>query len=140
MDDGASADGAGDSVKTGGGVPSGSAAVPSSSALPGATYGHDDRPASSISIVATAAEARRGEPLRVSGIVRADGEPCPQLPVELWLRAAGPQKSFLLGTMATGDDGAFSGDIVVPIEATLGDYDIIARTPGSVRCGAGSSE
>ncbi|MGA7124368.1 MAG: transglutaminase domain-containing protein [Polyangiaceae bacterium] len=140
VDEGVPADGVGDPLRAGGGVPSGSASVPSSSAIPGATYGHDNRPVSSISIVAPAAEARRGEPLRISGMVRADEEPCPQLPVELWLRAAGRQKSFLLGTLATGDDGAFSGAIVVPVEATLGDYDIIARTPGTMRCGAGSSE
>jgi hypothetical protein len=121
------------------GPPNGSSPTASSSELPRAPSGRDDRPASSLSIVA-AAEALRGQPLRVSGTVRADGEPCPHVAVELWLRAAGPQRSFLLGTLATGDDGAFAGGIVVPVEASLGDYDVIARTPGDARCGAGTSE
>ncbi len=123
-----------------GGAPVGSGPLPSSSALPRAAYGHDGRSASSISIVSMAAEAHRGEPLKIRGTIRTEGKPCPHVPVELWLRAAGAQKSFRVGTLATGDDGAFSGDIVVPVEATLGDYDIIARTQGSARCGPGGSE
>ena len=49
-------------------------------------------------------------------------------------------KIISLGTLATGDDGAFAGAIVVPVDASLGDYDIIARTPGDARCGAGTSD
>ncbi|HXN33216.1 MAG TPA: transglutaminase-like domain-containing protein [Polyangiaceae bacterium] len=102
--------------------------------------GPDGRPSSSLSIRAAATQAHRGHPLRVNGTVRADGEPCPHLAVELWLRAVGTRRTFLLGTLATGDDGAYAGGIVVPGEAPLGDYDVIARTPGDARCGAGSSE
>jgi hypothetical protein len=44
-----------------------------------------------------------------------------------------------LGTLATGDDGAFAGGIVVPGSTPLGDYDVVARTPGDGRCGSGGS-
>ncbi len=44
-----------------------------------------------------------------------------------------------LGTLATGDDGAFAGGIVVPGSTPLGDYDVVARTPGDARCGSGGS-
>jgi hypothetical protein len=134
-------DGSRDRQRSTGAGPSASPApIPSATASARATSILDDRPASSISIVSAAAEAHRGQPLRVSGTVRAEGDPCAHLPVELWLRSAGPQKSFLLGTLATGDDGAFAGAIVVPVDASLGDYDIIARTPGDARCGAGTSD
>ena len=46
----------------------------------------------------------------------------------------------ILGTLATGDDGRFSGGIVVPASTPLGDYDVLVRTAGDARCGAGSSD
>lgn len=100
----------------------------------------DDRPPSSVSIAAAGSGAHRGQPLQLSGSVRADGELCPHLAVELWLRAVETNKSFLLGTLATGDKGTFAGGIVVPADSPLGDYDVIARTQGDQRCGPGSSE
>jgi hypothetical protein len=42
--------------------------------------------------------------------------------------------------VATGDDGAFAGSIVVPGTTPLGDYDVIARTLGDERCGSGASD
>ena len=126
LDDGAPADG--------------SNATKSPSGPASGTSNLDGRPGSSLSILAMTADARRGSPLRVNGTVRAEGEPCPHLAVQLWLRAVGTQKSFLLGTLATGDDGAYAGGIIVPAEAPLGDYDVIARTSGDARCGAGSSD
>jgi transglutaminase-like putative cysteine protease len=107
---------------------------------PGLSSAHDDRPPSSLAIVVAGAEAHCGQPLQVRGEVRAEGEACSHVAVELWLRAAGTEKSFLLGTLASSEDGAFAGSIVVPTDALVGDYDVIARTPGDARCGAGSSE
>jgi transglutaminase-like putative cysteine protease len=100
----------------------------------------DDRPLSSLAITVVAPEVHRGLPLDVHGEVRADGEVCPHVAVELWLRAADGRKTFLLGTLATGESGTFAGGIVVPAAAPLGDYDVIARTAGDARCGVGSTE
>jgi transglutaminase-like putative cysteine protease len=100
----------------------------------------DDRPPSAIAIDHADADARRGGPLHVRGRVRADGRSCPHVPVEVWLRAVGSQNAFLAGTVASDDDGSFAGGIVVPSDAALGDYDVIARTPGDVRCGAGRTD
>ncbi|HZU81490.1 MAG TPA: hypothetical protein VE987_01165, partial [Polyangiaceae bacterium] len=102
--------------------------------------GRDDRPVSTVSIAVVDSEAHRGRPLRVRGEVRADSEPCAHVAVEVWLRAAERERSFLLGSLATADDGAFSGAIVLPPDVALGDYDVVARTRGDVRCGAGTSE
>jgi hypothetical protein len=112
----------------------------SSSGQPVASVARDDRSASSLSLSVAGAEAHCGKPLEVHGEVRADGETCPHVGVELWLRAEGSQKTFLLGTLPTGDDGVFAGGVVAPTEAPLGDYEVVARTRGDSRCGEGSSE
>jgi hypothetical protein len=100
----------------------------------------DDRPASTVSIAVAGGDAHSGQPLLVKGDVRAAGDGCPHLAVDLWLRAAGSRKTVRLGTLATGDDGAFAGGVVVPVETPLGDYDLIARTAGDARCGTGGGE
>jgi hypothetical protein len=100
----------------------------------------DDRPAAVVSSLAvTDARAHRGLPLHVSGVVRADGEPCAHVAVELFLRDAKTAHMVLLGTVATGDDGAFADGIVVPAGTPLGDYDVVARSHGDARCGDGAS-
>jgi hypothetical protein len=45
---------------------------------------------------------------------------------------------LLVGTVATDDQGAFSGRVTIPASVTLGDYDLVARTTGDSRCGASS--
>lgn len=69
------------------------------------------------------------------GSVRAEGDPCPHVAVELWLRDPKTQATTLLGTLATGNDGDFAGNVVVPGVTPLGDYDVLARTAGDARCG-----
>jgi hypothetical protein len=82
--------------------------------------------------------------------VRADGEPCAHVAVEVWLRqredaprgqglGVGAPRQVLLGTLATRDDGSFAGGIVVPGTTPLGDYDVVARTRGDGHCGSGAS-
>jgi hypothetical protein len=100
---------------------------------------HDDRPASTVDLTVGEADAHRGLPLHVQGAVSSDGETCAHVEVELWLRDAKTQRMILLGTVATGDDGAYTGGIVVPGTTPLGDYDLVARTPGDARCGVGGN-
>jgi transglutaminase-like putative cysteine protease len=108
---------------------------------PGPASDGDSRPVPVISLRVAEAEARRGLPLHVRGEVRADGEPCAHVAVDLWLRdgSARPARAILLGTMATGDDGAFGDGIVVPARTPLGDYDIVARSHGDAQCADGES-
>ncbi len=127
--------GAGGSEPPAGGPLSSAPAV-----APSAAADLDLRPKSLLSLVVEGADAHRGRPLRISGTVRAQGESCPHVAVNLWLRAASTRTTLFLGTLATRDDGSFMGGIVVPSEAPLGDYDLIARTAGDARCGAGASE
>jgi hypothetical protein len=115
---------------------SGAAAASSASAR---SSDHDDRPAPAVTLRVADANAHRGLPLHVSGEVRADGEPCAHVAVDLWLRDAKTARTLALGTVATGDDGAFADGIVVPAGTPLGDYDIVARSHGSAQCADGSS-
>jgi hypothetical protein len=136
--------------------PGGEGGAPPAPSSAGAARGEsgtdrDERPGSSIALALGDSDAHRGLPLHLRGEVRADGEPCPHVAVEVWLRDATPRtaaggagnaaapRQVLLGALATGDDGTFGGGIVVPGTTPLGDYDVVARTPGDARCGAGAS-
>jgi transglutaminase-like putative cysteine protease len=105
----------------------------------------DPRPASTIALTVDEAVVHRGVPLHLRGEVRADGEPCAHVPVQVSLLvagaagAAGASKGIApstLATLATGDDGKFEGT-VVPSGIALGDYEVVAETPGDARCGRG---
>jgi transglutaminase-like putative cysteine protease len=114
------------------GVPPPSEAPATSSATE-----NDERPASSVSLAVTDSEAHRGHPLHVRGEVRADGEPCAHVAVEVSLRDVKTHAMLLLGTLATDEKGGFVGGIVIPLSAPLGDYDVVARTVGDAACGPG---
>jgi transglutaminase-like putative cysteine protease len=119
-------------------------AAPSASGAPASqspSPDRDGRQPSTVSIAVASADVKRGGPLEVHGSVRAAGEACPHLAVELWLRDAGGTPSansgVLVGTVATDDQGDFAGRVVVPSSVSLGDHDLVARTAGDSRCGAG---
>ncbi len=118
-------------------------ASPSAGGASNAPGDGDDRPAPTVSLAVDEIDPHRGLPLRVHGMVRADGEPCARVAVEILLQdanaSARSRRTVTLGTLATGDDGAFAGGIVVPGSTPLGDYDVVARTPGDGRCGSGGS-
>jgi hypothetical protein len=125
--------------------PTGSAASGSGLLSPESSA-RDDRPPSVVTLVVDGANVHRGVPLHVRGEVRADGDPCAHVAVEVWLREADradaskrPLRQLLLGMVATGDDGRFADGIVVPGGTALGDYDVVARTAGDPRCGRGAS-
>jgi hypothetical protein len=100
----------------------------------------DDRPRSVIAMTVVSTDARRGVPLVVRGNVRADGDACGRLSVEIVIRAAnaGAQgREALLGAVATDANGNYSGALVVPRGVPLGNYEVVARTQGDTRCGPG---
>jgi transglutaminase-like putative cysteine protease len=135
-------------ASVGGGAASAPSAAPSqrpgpSSPGPGSpgapASDHDDRAPAVVTLAVDDGDAHRGMPLHVRGGVRAESDSCAHVAVEVWLRDVRTQRMVLLGTLATGDDGGFSGAIVVPGSTPLGEYEVVARTPGDARCGAGSS-
>lgn len=99
----------------------------------------ENRPQSRVSLVLLDEGARRGQALRTRGEIRASGEPCSGVGVEILLRNRETRRLTFLGTLATGDDGTFAGSVVLPAPTPVGDYDFIARTAGSERCGPGQN-
>jgi hypothetical protein len=96
-------------------------------------------PPSSVSLVVLDDGVRRGGALRARGEIRANGEPCPHVGVNVLLRNRETRRLTFLGTLATGDEGSFVGSVVVPASTPVGDYDFIAKTAGSGRCGPGQN-
>jgi hypothetical protein len=98
----------------------------------------DDRPASIVTMALAGADAHRGAPLKVRGVVSSDGEPCGHVSVEIVLHSR-QQGNVAIGQLATDERGAYDGAIVLPSAVPLGDYDVQARTLGDKRCGTGFS-
>ncbi len=96
-----------------------------------------NRPTSSVSLTVVDDGVRRGGPLHAHGEIRANGQPCSGVGVEVTLRNRQTQQVTFLGTLATNDDGSFVGSVVVPGSTPVGDYDFIAKTAGNGRCGPG---
>jgi hypothetical protein len=100
----------------------------------------DARPTAELSLTVSEQRVSRNESLHVKGVVRAGGEACVAVRVDIVL-AHGQQgaRELALGTLATDEKGAFDGSVVVPTSLALGEYDVFAHTPGDSRCGAGKS-
>lgn len=94
----------------------------------------DDRPRASISVRLSSSKSQRGASLQLNGSVEAAGEPCPFSRVDVSLRDASGIEAWL-GAFPTDDAGNFEGRVTVPFEIEVGDYQVIARTPGTGRCG-----
>jgi len=97
----------------------------------------DAPPASTVALtLVDSANIHRGAPLRLRGQVRAAGEACAAIAVDVALRDVASRRRLYIGTLATDDDGVFAGSLVVPLSFALGDYDVVASTTGDTRCGA----
>jgi hypothetical protein len=102
----------------------------------------DDRRAkSSITLQIHGAEARRGARVKISGRIEADGAPCTETRVDLFLepRQQGAER-IQLGALVTGSDGRYEGRVVLPFTVPPGDYEVRATTPGNLACGQGQSQ
>jgi transglutaminase-like putative cysteine protease len=101
------------------------------SATPNASSG---RAASTVELTVARNEARRGARLAVSGAVVADGDACPTARVDVALQQRSG-KSFALGSVPTDASGHFSAELTVPLGLEVGDYTLLATTPGAGLCG-----
>ncbi len=139
-----------DQARTSGGQPgaassssAASSASPASPAAPtpdnAAPPADDTRPASELTLKLGESQVLRGEPLRLSGRVVADGSPCSHTRVDVKLETSSGQ-TIPIGSLATDDSGNYSGAVVVPLaRVDVGDYDVVVATPGDARCGPGSA-
>jgi transglutaminase-like putative cysteine protease len=94
----------------------------------------EGRSAATVTLEVVETDARRSEPLHVHGQVRTGADPCPRALVLFELRDARAGARVSLGALATDDAGAFSGVLVVPRGTAVGDYEVIAHTPGGPGC------
>jgi hypothetical protein len=137
---GGSGSGAGASSST---APSGSALSGSATVTPFEPDPGDPRPASEVSLGLREPSAVRGARLPVFGAIEADGDVCSLARVDLHLRpkaSSGRTESVALGALVTGDDGRYDGQVAVPYGIPVGDYEVVASTPGNYRCGRGASQ
>jgi hypothetical protein len=97
----------------------------------------DERARSRLMVRGADAEVHRGAPVHVAGSVEAEGAGCAQVRVDVMLRSA--STSTNIGSLITDGDGAFDGNLFLPLSFPVGDYDVIVSTPGDARCGSGGS-
>jgi hypothetical protein len=95
----------------------------------------DDRPPATVEIKLSQTSSQRGASVLVTGSVEAAGEPCLFSRVDLSLRDAAGVETWL-GALPSDGSGKLEGRITVPFDIDVGDYKLIARTPGTGRCGA----
>lgn len=123
------------------GAPSARPPSPAASAGPAPPADHergpveDERPPASVSLQVSAGSTSRGASLSISGSVEAAGEPCAHARVDVSLRDGAGAETWL-GAFPTDERGRVDGRITVPFDIEVGDYKVIARTPGTGRCGS----
>jgi len=86
--------------------------------------------------------AFRGDQIHVEGRVGVGGKGLPDHTVDVFLSPAGHggSSSVLLGRVATGADGLFKFDFVVPPTLSLAAYDIWLSSPEDAYYNAALSE
>jgi hypothetical protein len=112
-------------------VPSASATSPD----PRAAALADERPHADVTLQLGASSTQRGSSIQISGTVEAGGEACAFSRVDVSLRDSAGVETWL-GAFPTDGDGRVEGRVTVPFDVEVGDYKVIARTPGTGRCGA----
>ena len=120
-------------------VPSGAVSqphtvVPSASASAVPPTPRDDGHASSdVSISSDEHELRRGARYHVTGTARTEREVCAFSRVDISLRDKAGAEHWL-GALATDQAGKYDGRVALPFELEVGDYSVVATTPGSAQC------
>ena len=105
----------------------------------GAGEEEERRPASELTLdVEQGSRLFRGNPLSIAGKVVADGDPCGYARVDVSLDD-GTGKLRRIGSLASDEDGRYSGQVVIPLDTDVGEYDVVVSTPGDARCGVGET-
>jgi hypothetical protein len=94
----------------------------------------ETRAESSVTLETAEGSIARGDVVHVRGSIVADGAPCDHLAVAISARERKTGAVFPLGEMATDERGAYQGGVVIPKSVLVGDYELVAVTPGDARC------
>jgi len=97
----------------------------------------DERPRARIAIRGADVQVHRGGSVHIAGKVDTDGTGCALVRVDVALR--GPSTKANFGSLVTDQDGTFDGNLFLPLAFPVGDYEVIASTPGDAHCGAGAT-
>lgn len=97
--------------------------------------GGDDRPHATVQLKLEQVTTVRGGVVHLKGSVEAGGEPCLFSRVDVSLRDGAGAETWL-GAFPTDESGVLEGRVTVPFDIDVGDYQVIARTPGTGRCGS----
>lgn len=88
-----------------------------------------------VTLRSASGEVYRGAEVAVSGAVVTELGPCRGALVQVSL--AGPAGAFPMGSLATGEDGAFAGTLVVPHDLAVGSYALAASVVSRGQCQGG---
>jgi hypothetical protein len=77
---------------------------------------------------------RRGHPLRVLGHLKGPGSQCGFGRVDFALRTT-EGRIIPLGSLPTDAQGAYAGEVVIPLEVPVGEHHIQVTSPGAPGCG-----
>lgn len=93
-----------------------------------------DRPNAELSLTVEPASVPRGGAVALRGSARADGEACRFARVDVGLRST-TGHAIAIAALPTDAAGAFAGQVSIPLDIAVGDYDLVVSTPGAGRCG-----
>lgn len=129
--------------RTPGGAPSGASPslappVAPSTSVPSVPFAAptargDEHASSEVSVTSEDHELRRGARFHVAGIARTEQSVCAFSRVDISLRDKALAEHWL-GALATDQDGKYDGRVAVPFDLDVGDYSVVATTPGSAQC------
>jgi hypothetical protein len=90
----------------------------------------------SLALNAPGGAVRRGALLQVAGrYATREGAPCAGARVDIALAPPAGER-VPLGSLPTASDGAFAGSVTVRFDMPVGEYRIVASSPGTAECAA----
>ncbi|MEJ7732397.1 MAG: transglutaminase-like domain-containing protein [Polyangiaceae bacterium] len=118
-------------------------APPTPNLDPSAQPADPERPSAEVSVTAVDGDIRRGLPLHLKGEILSAGAPCAHVRVDVVLVGAagsgvsgpdGHSSVTVVGSLSTDARGVYDGAVVIPRDFALGEYELVAVTPGDARC------
>jgi hypothetical protein len=82
----------------------------------------------------------RGKPMRLRGRIRAAGSACAHVRVDVLIHGARMTSEQRIGSLSTDELGVYDGEVVLPRDIPVGDYELVVATPGNKNCGAGRAK
>lgn len=98
----------------------------------------DNRPSTVVVLEAVDHDLFRGKPMRLRGHITSDAEACGHVRVDVSIQSSALGER-IVGSLVTDEHGVYDGEVGLPRELPVGDYELFVATPGNARCGAARS-